>query len=123
MLTGLALFQHPRRMCRSLPKSSAAAVRIEDICFCLTPSLNGDFVWICSSDGIRQSHGERGQPRVVKESSDPGVKLEQAAQSVATVNGLALGRYVYRREEEKIAFALVIPFKMMMIDVLSQCTA
>jgi hypothetical protein len=39
------------------------------------------------------------------------------------VNGPALRRYVRRREEEKIAFALVVSFKMMMIDVLSQCPA
>ncbi len=63
------------------------------------------------------------RPCVVKESSDSGVKLEQAAQSVATVNRLALGWYVHRREEEKIAFALVVSFKMMMIDVPSQFTA
>jgi hypothetical protein len=60
---------------------------------------------------------------VVKVSSDSGVKLEQAAHSVATVNGPALRRYVRRREEEKVAFTLVVPFKMMMIDVFSQCPA
>ena len=53
-------------------------------------------------------------------SSDSGVKLEQATESVATVNGPALRRYVRRRKEEKIAFALVVPFQMMMIDVLVQ---
>ena len=58
-----------------------------------------------------------------KESSDSGVKLEQTPQSVAAVNGPALRRYVRRREEEKIAFALVVPFRMIMIDVLSQCPA
>ena len=56
-----------------------------------------------------------------KESSDSGVKLEQTPQSVAAVNGPALRRYVRRREEEKIVFALVVPFRMIMIDVLSQC--
>lgn len=60
---------------------------------------------------------------VVKESSGSGIELEQATQSVATVNGPALRRYVHRGEEEKIAFALVVPFKMMMIDVLGQCAA
>jgi hypothetical protein len=60
---------------------------------------------------------------VVKVSSDSGVKLEQAAQSIATMNGSGFRRYVRRREEEKIAFALVVPFKMMMIDVFSQCPA
>jgi hypothetical protein len=60
---------------------------------------------------------------VVKVSSGSGVKLEQAPQAIATVNGPALRRYVHRREEEKIAFALVVAFKMMMIDVFSQSTA
>jgi hypothetical protein len=60
---------------------------------------------------------------VVKVSSDSGVKLEQAADSVATVDGSAFRRYVQRREEEKIAFALMVPLKMMMIDVFSQCPA
>jgi hypothetical protein len=71
------------------------------------------------------SIGGQWQPRhsqidnpVVKESSDSGVKLEQATQSVATVNGPGLLRYVRRREEEKIAFAPVVPFGMIMIDVL-----
>jgi serine/threonine protein kinase len=38
--------------------------------------------------------------RVVKESSGSGVELKQAAESVATANGPALGiyRYVWRRE-------------------------
>jgi hypothetical protein len=63
------------------------------------------------------------ESRVVKVSSDSGVKLEQAAQSIATVNGPALRRYVHRRKEEKITFALVVAFKMMMFDVLSQCAA
>ena len=58
--------------------------------------------------------------RVVKESSDSGVKLEQATESVATANGLGLRRYVRRRKEKKIAFALVVPFQVMMIDVLVQ---
>jgi hypothetical protein len=57
---------------------------------------------------------------VVKESSDSGVEVEQAAESVAAANGPALRRYVWRREEEKIALTLVVPFKMMMIDVLVQ---
>ena len=60
---------------------------------------------------------------MVKVSSDSGVKLEQTAQSVATVNGPEFRRYIYRWEEEKIAFALVVAFKMMMLDVLSQCAA
>ena len=60
--------------------------------------------------------------RVVKESSDSGVELKQAAESVATANGRALGicRYVRRREEEKVALTLVVAFKMMMFDVFVQ---
>ena len=46
------------------------------------------------------------------------VKFEQTAQSVATVNGPAPWHHVPRTEEEKIGFALVVPFKMMMDDVL-----
>ena len=61
--------------------------------------------------------------RVVKVSSHSGIELEQAAQAIATVNGPALRRYVRRRKEEKITFALVIAFKMMMFNVLSQCAA
>jgi len=61
--------------------------------------------------------------RVVKVSSDSGVKLGQAPQAVATVNGPAIRRYVHRREEEEIAFALVVPFKMMMFDIRSQRSA
>jgi hypothetical protein len=61
--------------------------------------------------------------RVVKVSSHSGVRLEQAAQAIATVDVPALRRYVHRRKEEKIAFALVVAFKMMMFDVLSQCAA
>jgi hypothetical protein len=59
---------------------------------------------------------------VVKESSDSGVELKQAAESVATANGPVLGtqRYVWRRKEEKVALTLVVPFKMMMIDVVGQ---
>ena len=57
--------------------------------------------------------------RVVKESSNSGVELKQAAESVTTANGPAPGiwRYVWGREEEKVALTLVVPFKMMMIDV------
>src|ERR1017187_4247835 len=61
--------------------------------------------------------------RVVKLSSDAGVKLEQAPQAIATVNGPAFRRYIHRREEQKIAFALVVPFKMVMFDILSQRAA
>jgi hypothetical protein len=61
--------------------------------------------------------------RVVKVSSDSGIELEQAAQAIATVNGPVLRRYVRRRKEEKITFALVIAFKMMMFNVLSQRSA
>jgi len=60
---------------------------------------------------------------VDKESSDSGVELEQAAESAATVNGPALRRYGWRREEEKIVLTLVVPFRMMMIDVLDQRAA
>src|SRR5262249_26475508 len=61
-------------------------------------------------------------PRVVKESSGSGVELKQAAESVVTANGPALWtqRYVWRREEEKVALTLVIPLKMMMFDVFVQ---
>jgi hypothetical protein len=58
--------------------------------------------------------------RVVKESSGSGVKLEQAAEPVSTANGFALREWVWRGEEEKIALTLVVPFKMMMIDVFVQ---
>jgi hypothetical protein len=63
-----------------------------------------------------------GAGRVVKESSDSGVELKQAAESVAAANGLAFGtqRYVGRREEEKVALTLVIPLMMMMFDVFVQ---
>jgi hypothetical protein len=62
------------------------------------------------------------QTRVVKESSDSGVKLKQAAESVAAANGPAFGnqRYIGRREEEEVALTLVVPFKMMMFDVFVQ---
>jgi len=60
---------------------------------------------------------------VVKQSSGSGVKLEQAAESVATANDPAFRRYVWGREEEKIALTLMVAFKMMMIDVLVQCPA
>ena len=52
--------------------------------------------------------------------------LKQAAESFATAHDgpdLGVWRCVWRREEEKIAFALEVPFKMIMIDVLSQYTA
>ena len=59
--------------------------------------------------------------RVVKESSDSGVELEQAADSVATAkNGSALRRYVWRREEEKLVFTLVVLFRMVLVAVLDQ---
>ena len=63
-----------------------------------------------------------GVSRVVKESSDSGVELEQAAESVATADGTALGteRYAWGREEDKVALTLVVPFQMMMIDVFVQ---
>ncbi len=59
---------------------------------------------------------------MAKESSDSGVELKQAAESVATANRLVLGiqRYVRGREEEKVALTLVVPFKMMMLDVFVQ---
>ena len=57
---------------------------------------------------------------MVKESSDSGVELEQAAKSVATVDGSGLRRYTRRREEERTAYPLVVQFKMVMIDVLIQ---
>ena len=55
---------------------------------------------------------------MVKVSSDSGVEIEQAAESVATANGPGLRRHVWRREEEKIALTLVVPFTMMMVDLL-----
>ena len=60
--------------------------------------------------------------RVVNKSSGSGVELKQAAESVATANGPAVGteRYVRIREKEKVAFTLVVPFKMMMFDVFGQ---
>jgi hypothetical protein len=65
----------------------------------------------------------RSKTRVVKVSSHSGIELEEAAQAIATVNGLAFRRYVHGREEEKITFALVVAFKMMMFNVLSQRSA
>jgi hypothetical protein len=53
---------------------------------------------------------------VVKVSSDSGIELEQAPRAIATVNGPALRRYVRRRKEEKITFALVVAFKMMQLS-------
>jgi hypothetical protein len=73
--------------------------------------------------GAQEEGGHSSQARVVKESSDSGVELEQTAESVATANGPALRRYVWRREEEKIALTLVVPFRMVMIDVLDQRAA
>jgi hypothetical protein len=58
--------------------------------------------------------------RVVKESSDSGIELEQSAESVATVNGSGLRRYTLRRIEGKVVFALAVPFKMVIIDVFIQ---
>jgi len=49
--------------------------------------------------------------------------LSKPPQAITTVNDLAFRRYVHRREEEKIAFALVVLFKMMMFDILSQRAA
>jgi len=48
--------------------------------------------------------------RGVKKSSDSGVELEQAAESVATADGTALGteRYAWSREEDKVALTLVV---------------
>ena len=62
---------------------------------------------------------------MVKESSDSGVELKQAAESVAAPNGSAFGnqRYIGRMEEKKVALALVVPFKMMMFDVFVQRAA
>jgi hypothetical protein len=60
--------------------------------------------------------------RVVKESSGSGVEPKQAAEPVVTANGPALGawRSIWRWEEEKIALALMVAFKVMMFDVLAQ---
>jgi hypothetical protein len=80
----------------------------------------GQDYW-CSQEQLRHFGSAVGEvARVVKESSDSGVKLEQATESVATANGPGLRRYVRRRKEKKIAFALVVPFQVMMIDVLVQ---
>ena len=51
-----------------------------------------------------------------------GSRTKQAAESVAAANRPAFGtrRYVGRREEEKVALTLVVPFKMMMFDVFVQ---
>ena len=57
---------------------------------------------------------------MVKESSDSGVELEQAAESIATANGPALRRYVWRREEEKIALTLMVAFAMIVLDEFAQ---
>jgi hypothetical protein len=62
---------------------------------------------------------------VVKESSGTGVELEQAAESAATAHGPALGNrhYVWRREQQKVPLALVVTFKMVMIDEFVQRSA
>ena len=53
---------------------------------------------------------------MVKESSGSGVKLEQTAKPVATVNGLAYWHHLPKREE-KDGFALMVSLEMRMIDV------
>jgi hypothetical protein len=65
--------------------------------------------------------GRRDDSRAGKEASGSAVILQQATESFATVNDDALGawRFVWRREEEKIAFTLVVLFRVMMIDVLT----
>ena len=60
---------------------------------------------------------------MVKESSDSEVELEQAAEPVARANGSPFGDTSWRREEEKIAFTLVVPFRMVIVDVLEQRAA
>jgi len=60
--------------------------------------------------------------RVVKGSRGSGVELQQAAEPVTTTNGFAHGaqRYGWGGEEKKVALTLVVPLKMMMIDVFVQ---
>ena len=55
---------------------------------------------------------------MVKESSDSGVELKQAAESVAAANGLAFGtqRYVGRREEEKVALTLMVSLLVKVLE-------
>jgi hypothetical protein len=57
---------------------------------------------------------------VVKESSSSGVEFKQSAQAVAMANGCARGVFELKREEEKIAITLMVPFKVMMFDVIVQ---
>jgi hypothetical protein len=59
---------------------------------------------------------------MVKESSGMGVILEQAAESFSTLNGRirGTGRSFRGREETEIILALVVPFKMIMIDIFGQ---
>ena len=54
--------------------------------------------------------------------STQAMGLRKAPQAIAMVNGAAFRRHVHRREEEKIAFAAVVPFKMTMFDIRSQRT-
>jgi len=57
---------------------------------------------------------------VVKESRGARVKLESAAETITAANGPSLRLDVHRGKQEKVVLALVIPFKMVMSDVLVQ---
>jgi hypothetical protein len=59
---------------------------------------------------------------MVNESSRSGVKPQQTAEAFAAADGPATGRYrfIRRREEEKIALALMVSLGMIMIDELAQ---
>jgi hypothetical protein len=59
---------------------------------------------------------------MVKESSRSGVKPQQTTEAFAAADGPATGcyRYIRRREEEKIALALMVSFGMIMIDERAQ---
>jgi hypothetical protein len=62
---------------------------------------------------------------VVKESLGSGVELQQAAELITTTNDFAHGAQWYGGggEEKKVAHTLVVPLKMMMIDVFVQRAA
>ena len=57
---------------------------------------------------------------MVRESRDMRVKLEQAAETITAANRLGLRLYLHRGKQEQVSLALVVPFKMVMSDVLVQ---
>jgi hypothetical protein len=64
-----------------------------------------------------------GIARKVKESSGSGVVPQQTAEALAAANGPATGgyRYARRREEEKIAFTLIVSGEYRYVRVFGSC--